>query len=60
MIKEVRTHIQELLVSGVIRASHSPFFSNVVLVRKHDGTLRLCIDYNQPNFRARFVKSSKL
>ena len=33
MIEEVRTHIQELLASGVIRASHSPFSSNVVLVR---------------------------
>lgn len=51
MIDEVRTHIQELLASGVIRASHSPFSSNVVLVRKHDGSLRLCIDYRQLNSR---------
>jgi hypothetical protein len=45
MIKEVRTHIQELLASGVIRPPHPPFSSNVVLVRKQDGSLRLCIDY---------------
>ena len=51
MIEEVRTHIQELLASGVIRSSHSPFSSNVVLVRKHDGSLRLCIDYRQLNSR---------
>ena len=38
MIEEVRTHIQEFLTSGVIRASHSPVSSNVVLVRKHDGS----------------------
>ena len=33
MIEEVRTHIQELLANGVIRTSHSPFSSNVDLVR---------------------------
>lgn len=47
----VRTHLQELLASGVIRPSHSPFSSNVVLVRKHDGALRLCFDYRQLNSR---------
>lgn len=48
-IEEVRTHLQELLASGVIRPSHSPlsFSSNVVLVRKHDGAFRLCDDYRQ-------------
>ena len=51
MIEEVRTHIQEILASGVIRASHSSFSSNVVLVRKHEGSLRLCIDYRQLNSR---------
>lgn len=51
VIEEVRTHLQELLASGVIRPSHSPFSSNVVLVRKHDGALRLCVDYRQLNSR---------
>jgi hypothetical protein len=40
IIDEVRTHIQELLASGVTRPSYSPFSSNVVLVRKQDGSLR--------------------
>lgn len=35
----------------MIRPSHSPFLSNVVLVRKHDGGLRLCVDYRQLNSR---------
>lgn len=51
VIEEVRTHLQELLASGVIRPSHYPFSSNVVLVRKHDGALRLCVVYRQLNSR---------
>lgn len=31
MIEEVRTHVKEQLASGVIRTSHSPLSSNVVL-----------------------------
>ena len=49
MIAEVRQHLQQLLDSGVIRRSHSPWASNMVLVRKKDGTLRVCIDYRQLN-----------
>lgn len=51
VIEEIRTHLQELLASGVIRPSHSPFSFNVVLLRKHDGALRLCVDYRQLNSR---------
>ncbi|XP_056017057.1 uncharacterized protein LOC130053684 [Ostrea edulis] len=51
MIDEVRNHIQQLLTSGVIRRSKSPWASNVVLVRKKNGQLRMCIDYRQLNQR---------
>ena len=51
MVEEVRTHLKELIASGVIRPSHSPFSSNVVLVRKSDGSLRMCVDYRQLNSR---------
>ena len=47
---------QQLLDSGVIRPSHSPWSSNVVLVKKKDGTLRLSIDFRQLNSRT--VKDS--
>ena len=49
MIEEVRQHIEQLLATGVIRPSKSPYTSNVVLVRKKNGKLRMCIDYRQLN-----------
>jgi hypothetical protein len=49
MIDEVREHLQEMLDLGVIRRSESPYASNVVLVRKKDGSLRFCIDLRRLN-----------
>lgn len=51
MIDEVRLHIEQLLSAGIIRKSKSPFASNVVLVKKKDGTLRMCVDYRMLNKR---------
>ena len=42
MIDEIRAHLEKLAASGIIRPSHSPWASNVVLVRKQDGKLRMC------------------
>ena len=49
MFDEVRDHLRQLLVAGIIRRSHSPWWSNVVLCRKKDGKLRMYIDFRQLN-----------
>lgn len=54
--EEVRQHLHEMLDGGIIRRSYSPYASPVVLVRKKDGSLRLCVDYRKLN--AKTIKDS--
>lgn len=49
--------IDEMLNQGIIQHSTSTFVSPIVLVRKNDGTWRLCVDYrrlNQSTIKDRF------
>ena len=48
-LDEVREHLKLMLDAGVIRRSNSPWCNAVVLVRKKDGSLRLCIDFRKLN-----------
>lgn len=50
---DVRAHIRQLLDNQVIRESCSPYASPIVLVRKKDGSLRLCVDYRLLNGKTR-------
>nr|KAG5695484.1 hypothetical protein BaRGS_011326 [Batillaria attramentaria] len=47
--QKVRDHIQELLDKGVIRNSYSPYAAPVVVAKKKDGSIRLCVDYRKLN-----------
>ena len=42
-----------MLDIGAIPGSKSPFSSNVVIVRKNDGTIRFCIDFRKLNARTK-------
>ena len=48
-----KAHICQLLDAQVIRESSSPFASPIVLVKKKDGSLRLCVDYRLLNSKTR-------
>lgn len=45
----VRKHLQALLDAGVICESESPYSSPIVVIRKKNGDIRLCIDYRKLN-----------
>ena len=46
---EIERQIAEMLQSGVIKPNTSPFASPIIMVRKNDGTWRLCVDYRHLN-----------
>lgn len=51
VVPEVKKVLSDWLKAGVIKHSSSPYASQMVLVRKKSGEVRVCIDYRQLNNR---------
>ena len=47
--EEINSQLAKMQIDGVIQPSESPWASPVVLVRKRDGSLRFCVDYQGLN-----------
>ncbi|XP_050914925.1 uncharacterized protein LOC127129853 [Lathyrus oleraceus] len=48
-LRELTNQLEELLTKHFIKPSVSPWGAPVLLVKKKDGSMRLCIDYHQLN-----------
>ena len=48
-VEAISEQVDSMLAQGVIEPAWSPWASNIVLVRKKDGSLRCCIDYRRLN-----------
>lgn len=46
---EVRIMVQDMLDSNIIRESESEYTSNIVLTRKKNGKMRMCVNYKPLN-----------
>ena len=51
LYQELRDHLNELSGAGLIRPSQSPWSSNIVIARRKNGSVRLCVDFRKLNQR---------
>ena len=51
--EEVKQELKDILAEGVIEPSQSDWASPIVLVRKKDNSIRLCVDYRKLNAQSR-------
>lgn len=48
-LSELKKPVEDLLEKNFVRTSFSPWGASVLLVKKKDGNMRLCVDYQQLN-----------
>ena len=53
LVKEVWSHLREMLESGAIQPSQSAWCNTIVLVRKKDGGLQFCNDFHCLNMHTK-------
>lgn len=53
IMPEVRETMDQWLKHGIIKPSSSPYASQIVVVRKKDGNVRVCVDYRALNKKTR-------
>ena len=46
---EIREEIKNVMDTGIVRESSSPYASPLVVVKKEDGSNRMCVDYRKLN-----------
>ena len=56
---EIKKLVKEMLKSGIVQLSKSPCSSPVLMVRKSDGSWRMCVDYRH-GFKFRCRSSCRL
>lgn len=47
--EEIDTQVEWLLSQGIVTPSSSPWAAPIVMVRKKDGSMRMCVDYRRLN-----------
>uniref|UniRef100_A0A803JJR6 Gypsy retrotransposon integrase-like protein 1 n=1 Tax=Xenopus tropicalis TaxID=8364 RepID=A0A803JJR6_XENTR len=50
-LEDLRKHLEDLKAAGIIKESRSPYASPIVVVRKKNGSIRMCVDYRTLNQR---------
>ena len=48
-LEELRRQLKELLYAGFIQPSKAPYSAPILFQKKHNGSLRMCIDYRVLN-----------
>ena len=51
LYQEVKKYIDDLVTNGWVRESLSSYSSPIVVVRKKDGSMRMCVDYRALNLK---------